>query len=279
MRSRIIINFILFALLLILAGFIFLNPTQELNPSLTSINKNTVAKIIIHRESDNVVFIKTDNHWMMTAPYTMAAHEFRIQSLLNLLDKETSKYYDINSIDPDTYGLQPPRAHIQFNDTHIYFGKANPVNGMRYIQVNDKLHLLYDDLYPLIRSQPTSFVDLSLLPADTKIKQLTLPELHLNHSAKGWTATSGNTTSADQIQTLLQNWRYAKAFAVHTLMERKSLGQITIELEPSQTIQFKITDISPWLILARTDLNIEYHIDESQKDHLLNIETPLADKL
>ena len=272
MKSRTITNLILLIALISLISFIALKPDKNTAaPRLTNVNKNSITKIIIHRDDNNIIFKKIDTQWRMMEPHIILAHDFRIQSLLKLLDAEIDRHYDIQDIDLKTYGLQQPRAHIQFNDTHVYFGKTNPVTSMRYIQLNNKMYLLHDELYPLIRSQPTSFVNLALLPPNTSIKYLKLPELELVISDTSWKTTPENTYSADQIQALLQNWTYAKAFAVHAYIKRKSLGHIKLKTAHSKSIEFQITDTDPWLILARTDLGIEYHLDSSQKDKLLHI--------
>jgi hypothetical protein len=265
----------LFIALASLLAFIALTANKNTDSTLLSeIDKKIVQQIIIHRDKQNIVLKKIHGQWWMTEPHEIRAHDFRIRSLLALVNARTDSYYDIQNIDLKTYGLQQPRAHIQFDHTHIYFGKANPVNGMRYIRVNNKMHLLFDLLYPLIRSQPSSFVDLSLLPQGSKINSLSLPDIQLVKKNREWKIKPEQGSSSDQIQSLLQNWSYAKAFAVHSTMQRKSLGHINIEFDQLPAIEFQITDTSPWLILARTDMNIEYHLDESQKHQLLHINTP-----
>jgi Domain of unknown function (DUF4340) len=271
MQKRLIINITLFIILLSLIGFISLDTRNDNTyKSLTNIDVKNISKIVIHKQTANIVLTKNNNTWRMTEPHNIYAHEFRIRSLLSLLDANTQEQYDIDDIDLKTYGLKQPRAHIQFDDTHIYYGKANPVNAMRYLKINDKMFLLHDELYPLIRSQPTSFIDLTLLPENKSIKTLSLPKLELTKSDKKWKTNPENIANADQIQNLLQNWQYAKAFAVHAYIKRKSLGHINIELDNKQVIKYMITDTSPWLILARTDLNIEYHLDGSQKEKLFS---------
>ena len=275
MKSRAFTNALLLIALILLIAFITLNPdTNSTASRLTNIDKNSITEIIIHRDDKNIIFNKTGQQWYMSQPHNILAHDFRIQTLLRLINARTDTYYDTQNIDLKTYGLQSPRAHIQFNETHIYFGKANPITSMRYIMLNDKMYLLHDELYPLIRSQPTSFVDLTLLPENTKIEHLILPELELLKSDNSWKAIPANNSSADQIQLLLQNWRYAKAFAVHAYIKRKALGNIKLNITNSHSIEFQITDSDPWLILARTDLGIEYHLDASQKAKLLQLSKP-----
>lgn len=274
MQKPLATNLTLFFILLLLIGFISFYDNDDTNPTLTKINKSTINNIIIHKEKQNIVLAKTDGIWKMTEPYAVLAHQFRIKTLLSLLEAPISSQYDISEVDLKIYGLQKPRAHIQFDQTHIYFGKSNPVNTMRYLQVKNKMALLHDELYPLIRSQPTSFVDLALLPQQSRIKNLKLPDMQFTQSNNHWETLPNNIASADQIQSLIQNWQYAKAFAVHAYIKRKALGNIVIELENKKIITYQITDIKPWLILARTDLNIEYHLDASQQPKLLALSKP-----
>jgi len=44
-------------------------------------------------------------------------------------------------------------------------------------------------------------------------------------------------------------------------MQRKSLGDVFIYLKDQPIINYVITDTDPWLILARPELDLEYHLD------------------
>lgn len=210
----------------------------------------------------------------MQSPYTGPAHEFRINQLLNLSQLIANNSYHVDELDLSQFDLAPSDTIIMFNKTVVEFGKANPVSLMRYIKSGDKLFLAKDNLYPLLRSQPSSFISLSLIPESSKIEAITLPELTLRKGAnKNWLMTPDKKYDADSIQSLIQAWQHAKAFGVHAYMERKHLGQVSIQLD-SQLINFEITDNDPWLILARKDIGIEYHLDKSQIPILLAIPEP-----
>ena len=274
MNKRSLLNLFLF-IFLVSAIFIFYNKTRETDTSLylTLLNADDI-KLITITKPDNREFVfekKPGSLWYMTQPFQLKAHQFRINTLLKLLRTPVSKTYDTGSLDLSHYALLKPRAKIKFNDTEILFGKTNPVNNMRYLLVDNKISLILDQTYPLVSAQAASFIDLSLLPNNFNINRIKTPStsIYLDHDGK-WTSTEQASLNADQIQALLSNWKSAKAFAVHKYLKRKNLGKIEISSE-TKTLIFQITDEDPWIVLALPDLNIEYHIDKSQKNSLYGI--------
>jgi hypothetical protein len=196
------------------------------------------------------------------------AHAFRINTLLKLSQLPVEQTWPADKLNLADYGLQPPRARIQFNQQQIAFGKTNPLNNKRYLLHNHKISLHADETYPLVSAQPSSLVDLYLLQQIEPLEIIT-PQLQLYKNETGhW--QSNKELTADQIQNILQQWRNAQAFAVHAYMPRKQLGKVTVQLA-QQTIKFEISDDDPWLILARPELGIEYHLDASLKTQLLEI--------
>lgn len=272
MFNKTTVNIIMLITLILLVMFIQLKPNQNEVIALSTVRPEAINNIILHRENGNIIFKKTTNHWHMLEPYKIRAHDFRINNLLSLLTQQAASHYKIQDIELKTYGLQTPRAHIQFNSTHLFFGKANPVNSMRYIQNLDHMYLVHDETYPLIRSQPSSFVSLNLL--NEKHKVINIKQINSEHLAQELEKINSiqKVNNADQIQTQLQNWQFAKAFSVHAYMKRKSLGKIQLTFDNQAAYEFEISEIQPWLILGRKDLNIEYHLDGSQLSSLLNLQ-------
>jgi len=278
MNSRTLTNIILLLVLLVFIG-LYTNNKNEIPEShrLTTLSLNEINKIIIPRDGkpDVVMQKQTDLNgeaiWYMVKPYSIKAHQFRVNTLLQLSQFPIDESFDSSTLNLQHYALDNPRARIIFNNTEISFGKTNPLNNKRYLKTDNKLVLISDDTYPLVSSQPATFVDLMLLP-EKNIRAIALADLIIaktedSHWKSSSKELSSNALTADQIQTVLQNWRRAQAFAVHKHMPRKNLGMINITLEDS-VIEFELSDDDPWLILARPDLGIEYHLDSSQKEKL-----------
>lgn len=273
-NSRSLVN--LFLLLLLLAVYLIFSAEDEALPveRLTQLRLDEINLIHIPRDNNNDIVIEktsdaTGNEsWQMQQPYSIKAHQFRINTLLKLSQLPVKQSWSADDLNLADYGLQPPRARIRFNQQQIAFGKTSPLNNKRYLQHNNTISLHADETYPLVSAQPASLVDLYLLQ-QTEPLEITSPQLRVYQNDAGqW--QSNKKLTADQIQTVLQHWKNTQAFAVHTYMPRKQLGKITVQLA-QQTIEFEISDDDPWLILARPELGIEYHLDASLKNALLGI--------
>ena len=269
MKARLLLNLVLAFTIAGIAFFILdKSATKPATENLASLINQKISRIVIQRENGDIEFSHTANGWQMLSPHQVRAHDFRIKHLLNLLETPILKSYDIDELALESYGLKPPRASIRYNDIEILFGNTNPVNNWRYLQTENKLLLVYEEIYPLLSAQPTSFVDLFILPGERKINRLTLPGLQLSSSDKGWLSDGQQSITADQITELVNNWQSAQAFGVHIFMQRKQLGEIKIQLDNGELVQLEITDDTPWLILADPARGIEYHLDSGLKEKL-----------
>lgn len=272
-NSRSLVNLLL--LLVLLAVYVIFSADDQVQAPtehLTQLQLDEIKLIHIPRNSDDDIIIEKilDNSgnqsWQMQQPYQIKAHTFRVNTLLKLSQLPAEQAWPIDDLKLADYGLEPPRARIRFNQQEIAFGKISPLSQQRYLLHNNKISLHDDQTYPLVSAQPSSLVDLTLLQ-QTEIISLSSPQLQLYQNDAGrW--QSNKKLTADQIQSILQHWKNAQAFAVHTYMPRKQLGTIRIQLA-QHTIEFEITDDEAWLILARPELGIEYHLDAALKNRLL----------
>ena len=278
MNSRTLINlFLLLTLVIFISVYITKKNKPEDIQRLTSLSLDEITSIRIPRENGKDIVLRKDKHgapkWHMTEPYSVMAHQFRVNTLLSLTQSPIKEAYEAASLDLSHYALDKPRSRIIFDETEISFGKTNPINNKRYLLSNDKIVLLDDQTYPLVSSQAATFVDLTLLH-NSDITTLSLPKYNIEKNQTGaWTSTPQESNvsalTADQIQSLLQNWNHAQAFAVHRHLKRKYFDKINVTID-NTSIEFLVSDIDPWLILARPDLGIEYHLDASQIKNLLD---------
>jgi len=284
MNSRTLINLILFITLIVFISFYYNNKNQSVETKrLTNLSLDNISTIRIPRTDSNDIVLQkntTEQLWYMTEPYSIKAHQFRVNTLLSLSQTPINEAYDSTTLNLSHYALDKPRANIFFDTTKISFGKTNPINNKRYLLSNNQLVLLEDQTYPLISSQAATFVNLKLVEKGN-ITALELPKYSINKNNSGvWQSTLKSTTkkniNADQLQLLLQNWAHAQAFAVHRYLPRKDLGVINLNIGDDR-IKFIISDNDPWLILARPDIGIEYHLDVSQIQSLIDPLSTQAD--
>ena len=278
MQSRILLNLGLLALVVALGLAIFNLRDDSEDYQLTTLKPDDIRSIEIQHRDRYVVLKKQDDGWRMTHPINIPANNFRINSLLKLINTTAHASYDTSQLDLSRYKLDTPRTTLRIfdgsQDTLIAFGSSNPINRMRYVKVGERMFLIDDNFYPLVSSQIGTLISQRLLPDVDRITLLQLPELRIKKTDNGkWRLTPENAAlSADNINALIDEWLHAEAFGVHDYMEREQLGDIDITVihdGAPQTLRFTVTDTEPWLILARPDLGIEYHLNIEAYDKLL----------
>ena len=151
----------------------------------------------------------------------------------------------------------------------ISFGITNPATSLRYIRLNDSVYTIEDVYFPLISSHFGTLVSLNLLPDNITIEKLVLSNQTISKDDKGlWQSTIDIT--ADNIITTIDNWKNTQAFGVHEYLDRENLGTVDIYITgEQQPVSYIITDIDPWLILARPELGLEYHLNIEAYDKLI----------
>jgi len=284
MNSRNLVNLLLLVVVIALAAVAYQRQNQDQQVQhLTSLHRDAISSIVIPRSKGDIVLQKTANGWRMQSPYQLRAHDFRIERLIDMATQPVDKQYDTQGLELKKFGIDEHSSSIRFNDTVIRYGELNPVSNKRYVLANKQLYLIDDQLYPLINSQPSSFADLALVDSTQTITGITLPDMRIFKNKQGsWQvdAHDKDTTGidADSIQTLVDNWQLAQAFGVHAYMKRKQLGHIELHLQDSTVIKLVISGRSPWLILGRPQLGIEYHFDKNFNDRLLKLPVKKTEK-
>lgn len=273
MQSRALLNFFLLVLVVLLSAYVYFSNQQKQVSSpeirLTQLSAEQVTRINIRHNEREIELQKGDDTWRMLHPIAIEANKFRVDTLLNMLDTAGHAAYKASELDLGQYGLADPATSIRFNDEVIEFGITNPINDYRYVRAGDSVHLIDDHFYPLLSSQVGTLVARELIGGGAEIVKLELPEqtLHRDDSNR-WHSSAD--IDPDAINEALYHWNHAQAFGVHNYMPRESLGDIRVHLAgASEPIEFMITDTDPWLIIARPDLDIEYHFNLEFYDRLL----------
>jgi len=273
MQSRILANIALLLIVVLLAVYIYDTNKKEQASSkseqLTQLTADSVTRINIHHNQRHIELRREDGKWRMLQPINIAANSFRIDTLLNMLNTVSHAEYSAADLALDKYGLSNASTSISFNDVTIDFGIVNPISNYRYIRINDTVYLIDDNFYPLLSSQTGTLVARELIDSDAIIDKLVLPQQTLYRDENNLWHSSDN-TDPDAINETLHHWQNSQAFGVHNYMQREPLENISVYLAGnSEPIQFYVTDTDPWLIIARPDLDIEYHFNLEFYDRLL----------
>ena len=266
-----ILNLVLFIVVISLASVIYFSEQESTElKKLSSIKVADITAITIQHKQHKTSLIKQqDGAWQIKEPVKIAANDFRINSVLKLLNAPVHNQYSVNEIDLANIGLDRPETAIIFNEQNISFGIINPATNLRYVRLGDFVYTIEDVYYPLLSSNFGTLVSLNLLPAASHIEKLILINQTISRNEKGrW--QSNIDISTDNINKTIDHWLQNQAFGVHEYMQREQLGEVFIYLEnQQQPISYLITDTDPWLILARPELGLEYHLDIEAYDNLI----------
>lgn len=251
-------------------------------PLLLSMKRDEVKQILIRRDGQETVELAKgdDGKWQLLKPLNIAASEFRIDSLLRITE---SKSLNSFTADPDKlsgYKLDKPQAELILNGkTRIAFGSATPLDQRRYVLLDNKVHLLNDNLYYFMISAWPTFVSMKPLPPESSITTLQLPKLKLAWQENRWQVEPKQETgSADNITALLDAWRFAAATSVKVYDGNKG-DKIAIQFKDAEKpLQLLLTALEPDLVLARADLGIEYHFPAELADKLLALPSKQNEK-
>ena len=279
MNSRNLLNL---ALLLVVAALAFIiYQAEETDTELERIseiyfdnNARDITSLVIEHNGRRTKIEKSaDDRWHITEPVSIAANNFRINSILKLAEAPIHNSYPVSELDTEKIGLEPSgktnNTIVSFNGKAFRFGIISPVTNLRYIQIDKTVYTVEDVYYPLLSSHFGTLVSLNLLPEDGIVEKLVLINQSISKDSNGrW--QSNIDISADNIAATVEDWKTLQAFGIHEYMQRDQLGEVYVYLEEKQEpITFHITDTDPWLILARPELGLEYHLDIEAYDKLI----------
>ncbi len=236
------------------------NRPQPEEPELTGLDPQTIGKITVEYQDQVLRFERQDDGWWMQQPYTAPADSYRIEQILQLPQAKSHARYSIPRADWPRFGLEPPAAVIDLDGHRFRFGRQNPIDFRRYVQVDGQtVHLIDDTLFHLLTSPASDWLDTRLLPAGASVRGLTLPGWRLHRSAKGsWRSEPEADPAA--LQRWIDEWRNARALRVapHPGPAPKDKPTIRIDLEDG-SLTFVLLAEEPEVILLRPDLELAYH--------------------
>jgi len=278
MSKRNLLNLILFVFILALVILVIYEPGKnapKIIPKLTTLEANDVHSIkIIRANAKPLEFEKTSAGWMMLKPYKLSANDFRIESILKILSTESLSQNKLKNLNRDTFGLTKPVATITFNNnTSILFGNNKSLKRYRYVELDSILHMIIDTFYYQLTAKSESYINHKLLGNKSKIIKLSLPNLLLKNTKGKWTVTPhAKADSADSINQLINEWQYSQAYDINIVKrKRKFQPDISIHLENSKIINFKMEESKESFNLINTDTNVRYILSADRKNKLLKL--------
>ncbi len=227
MKSRYLINILLVCLVLGLYWLLNPNtPSQQQTQTLTPHPPGETTHITITRNGlDTIILEKSAANWQLLQPLQAPANNTRIKLLLSIL--HASSHAQLEHADSATLiqlGFDNTSTRLQLNNNSFTFGSTEAISKRRYVLHNDTIHLIDDNVAPLLNANATSFIDNKLVPIDHQLVKLSLPTLHAEQGfsannitieqKEGHWNSNDNALSSDQLILLIDRWQYAYALQV-----------------------------------------------------------------
>ncbi len=139
------LNLFLLAIILVLAALRFLPEESEYYP-LTSIPAENIHAITISSPQRELVFQRDDKQWVLNSVPGRAIEEASIEKLLGILKTHSYRQFEMTPDNLAAFGLDRPAYRLKLDELVILFGTTDPVQNLRYVALNDRIHMI-NDLY------------------------------------------------------------------------------------------------------------------------------------
>ncbi len=282
MSKRWLINYVLIVLIIL---FTYIGNRFDVQTGykpenrITSLKLQDINRISIQTADDNINLTRANGQWQIVSPIQWLANNITIERILSIASSETESKLSASEIDLSTIGLQFPKAILRLNDTRIHFGTTNQIGERRYLLVHSTVFLLPDRHLPFITGGMNSLIDQRLLPRALALSRLQIGPLKITQTKNGGWQDSHNTSSPDQLNTLIGNWQTLRASRIQAFKKKASpLQKITASLDNGNEVEFFLMSIKPDIIIARPDLGLQYHFNKDQYYNLLAVNKNDASK-
>lgn len=275
---RWLINYLLLILIIVftwIANKYPIRDDQKIDSDrITRLRAQDVSHIKIET-ADNILRLeKQGSRWAITDPVKWFANNIAVERLTTLATLEASSRLPRDQIKLSTLGLTIPKAVVTLNEQSIFFGDTNQIGNRRYLLVDENVYLSDDLHFPFFSQGLSSLLDRRLLPATLPLKSLKSSGFLLQKKQTAWVSDKAEHTS-EAIQGMVKNWQTLQASSIKAYDKSVTpLHKVITSTDAGQTIEFFVLSIKPEIIIARPDLQQQYHFPEHQYYKLLSMETP-----
>lgn len=279
MSSRTLLNLLMLAAVLALVAVTVLKPGIEPeaeNPPLTTLDSANVQRIEIERGDTVLILERRDGGWWIAGEPTVPADPLQVDLLLRLPGERPLRSYAAADLDLVQLKLDPGQPRVRIDATEFAFGDTDPLEGLRYMRVGDRVHLIRDSYQSVLQGGRTQFTSRRLLPEGADIAALELPDLTLRkRDDGGWDVQPApERLSADAPQQLIQAWQNASALWVRSYQPAGDRKPVTLTLADGTQLRFELRQAEGETLLARPDLGLQYQMPEESARPLLALEAP-----
>lgn len=281
MNKRLLLNLLMLIGVLALIAVVIYKPGIDApveSPPLTAVDAGQITRIDIARADHELSLERRSDGWWISGDPAVPADPIQVQALLRLLETRPMRSYPAKELDLEQLQLAPAQTTVRFDSTELRFGVTDPLDNLRYVQLDDQVHLIQDNYQHILQGRRTQLTSRKLLPEDAVINAIQLPDRRLTRQeGGGWSVEPAPAKlSADAAQILIQAWTNANALWVRDYQPAPGGKPVVIELSDGRQISFELHEAEGETLLARPDLGVQYQMPEESAKPLLELETALT---
>ena len=137
------LNLFLVVIIFILAALKFLPEETTYNP-ITAIAPQDITSIAITGKQRQLVFNKDRQTWLLQSAPEKSIDQESIEKLLGILKTHSYRQFEKSEANLSAFALNTPLYQLKLDELLIHFGSTDPVQDLRYILLEDKIHLIND---------------------------------------------------------------------------------------------------------------------------------------
>ena len=269
MRSRGRLNLLLGALVLATGAAGLWLEERDSPPgqaSLTPLEPRQVDRLSLydHAADRAVTLVKAKGSWRLSEPFDHKANTVKVATLLALLTAPSVRRFGAANLELSVFGLAPPLAHIDVAGLQLAFGGTEPIDGRRYVLVDEEIHLIEDRASSLLPLHPALFVNLTPLADAQRVTGIRHGARFMRWQAPRWVSEGFGATGSDWFNRHAERWLNVQAIAVKPFSEQALWpDEVEFEIEAGGATlirRFVMRKTEHEVILGIHAKGIQYHL-------------------
>lgn len=273
--ARVLVNVVLLSLAAGLAMFLWLDPLRGPPPveeKLSDIDPTQVRRLrIVGPDRPLIELIRKDGVWRLVAPLSLPANENRVSALLGLAAATVYDAFRAEGNNLGEFGLDPPKFKLLLDEHEFRFGDTEPLNGRRYVEYGEDVHLISDVYFHHLLAPAPAFVDPAPIGSDARPVGFLVSAVKLRLENGRWRVDPPGARGDDAGERLANAWTSARAASVKHFdpdIDWKQTIQIELNGE-SEPRRFRIAQLEHELIVGRPEWKVQYHFPKKAGLRLL----------
>lgn len=261
-KSRLLLNLALAALVIVLALFVWLKPkpAAQAEFKLSTLAAKDINRIALEKAGQPAIVLqKSAAGWRLSAPFSARAEGAMVGRILETLTATSPQHFP--ATDLGRFQLDRPLLRLTLNDQEFSFGTQNPLTGEVYVATNGGVHLVAPRHLASALKAPTDFVSRAFLSEEEKPVGFEFANQRLSRQSDGkWLASPPHPDwSQDGLNRWADEWRHVSSLVTQPYGGSPLKESVTLHLLDGKTIACRILQREPELVLLREDENLQYH--------------------